>query len=43
MNYQKIVKTIGFKFLIADFVQEGGPEKLIEEIKQHLALMDIKE
>ncbi|MFJ5451622.1 hypothetical protein ACIPT4_01040 [Pectobacterium jejuense] len=43
LNYQNIVKTIGFKFLIADFVQEGGPGKLIEEIKQHLSLMDIKE
>lgn len=38
-----LVKTIGFKFTLADFVQEGGPEKLTEEIKYHLVLMDIKE
>ncbi|GKX47583.1 hypothetical protein [Pectobacterium carotovorum] len=43
LSNQGLVKTIGFKFLLADFVQEGGPEKLIEEIKQHLSLMDIKE
>ncbi|MFJ5365749.1 hypothetical protein ACIPR9_11625 [Pectobacterium punjabense] len=43
LNSQGLVKTIGFKFLLADFVQEDGPEKLIEEIKRHLVLMDIKE
>ncbi|MGQ7745156.1 hypothetical protein ACUNDQ_13190 [Pectobacterium brasiliense] len=43
LSNKGLVKTIGFKFTFADFLQEGGPEKLIEEIKQHLALMDIKE
>ncbi|WP_113626597.1 hypothetical protein [Pectobacterium peruviense] len=43
LSNQGLVKTIGFKFLLADFVQEDGPEKLIEKIKQYLTLMDIKE
>ncbi|UMO86377.1 hypothetical protein HP572_13365 [Pectobacterium sp. PL64] len=38
-----LVKTIGFKFLLTDFVQENGPEKLVEKIKQHFSLMDIEE
>ncbi|PKX83630.1 hypothetical protein A0G02_08830 [Pectobacterium peruviense] len=43
LSNQQLVKTIGFKFLLADFVQEDGSGKLVEKIKQHLTLMDIKE
>ncbi|ASY80253.1 hypothetical protein BJK05_09675 [Pectobacterium polaris] len=43
LSNQGLVKTIGFKFLLADFVQEDGPEKLIEKIKQHFSLMGIEE
>ncbi|MCA6952104.1 hypothetical protein [Pectobacterium polaris] len=43
LSNQGLVKTIGFKFLLADFLQEDGPEKLIEKIKQHFFLMGIEE